>query len=326
MTQLKKILVGIDPRQPRPDKFSPPTVEAVKQAIWLAERMKAEITFLSVLDPPEDDELYTLLGEAERMAASAEAACQARLTGLIEQAQHRGVRAAGKIAYGTGWIELTREATAAGDDLVIVGTRNRGLFRRALFGSTAMQLLQNCPLPVWVTKPEHYLMPAKLLVASDFSPISDKALRLAVGIGSSCRAEMHLIHVLKQPFAQLCDTGEPETCGEEGRHQRDLVNAKSLLKKQIERVLADTGSADITIAEDTAVADDAIEKYVETHQVDLLVIGSNARRGLAGVFAGNTAEWLLPTVHCSLLVVKPDGFVCPVCLASCHAEEPVALR
>lgn len=326
MTAVKRILVGVDPHQSRAGKFSPPTAEAAKQAIWLAERASAEITFLSALDLPDEDKLSTLFGEAGQATAEAEAACQESLDKLVEQAQQRGVRATGKIAHGTVWFKLTHEAIEAEHDLAVVGTRNRGLFHRALFGSTAVKLLQNCPAPVWITKPEPYLMPSKILVASDFSPVSDKALRLAVDIGSSCSAEMHVIHVLKEPFAELCDTGEPETHAEESCHEQDLAAAKYLLQAQLTRVLDDAGPAEISIAEDTAVADHAIAKYVADHQIDILVMGTSARHGLAGVFVGNTAERLLHTVDCSLLVVKPDGFECPVCHEPRHAGEPAALR
>jgi universal stress protein E len=33
---------------------------------------------------------------------------------------------------------------------------------------------------------------------------------------------------------------------------------------------------------------------------------------MAGVMIGNTAERLLPEISCSLLAVKPKGFVSPV--------------
>lgn len=324
MKELKRILVGIDPRQSRHGKFSPPTAEAAKQAIWLAERSPAEIVFLSALDPPYEDELYTLFGETERRAAEIEAGYQGPLDTLVDQAQQHGVRATSKIAYGTGWTELTREAIDGRHDLVVVGTRNRGFFHRALFGSTARELLQNCPAPVWVTKPEPYMMPSKILVASDFSPVSDKALRLALRIGSACRADMHLIHVLKEPFAQLCDTGEPEALTEMSYHEHDLAAARYLLQTQLERVLPDAGPAEISIAEDTAVTDYAIAKYVASHHVDILVMGTSARQGVAGVFVGNTAERLLHEVDCSLLVVKPDGFTCSVSLEPQRTEPAVS--
>lgn len=324
MNELKSILVGVDPLQSRRGDFSPPTAEAAKQAIWLATRMSGEIKFLSVLDPPEEDELYAVFGEAGQAAAESKRACQESLDELVAQAQQHGIRTRSKIVYGTGWKELTREAIDGRHDLVVVGTRNRGFFHRTLFGSTARELLQNCPVPVWVTKPEAYRMPSKILVASDFSQVSDKALRLAVSIGSSCLADMHLIHVLKEPFALLSDAGEPEARDEEYYHERDLVAAGRRLKEQLARVLKETGPAEVTVAEDTAVADYAIAKYIKSHEIDLLVMGTSAHEGLAGVFVGGTAKRLLTAIKCSLLAVKPDGFVCPVTLESQRREPAVS--
>ncbi|MDJ0891306.1 MAG: universal stress protein, partial [Gammaproteobacteria bacterium] len=39
------------------------------------------------------------------------------------------------------------------------------------------------------------------------------------------------------------------------------------------------------------------------------------RTGIPGFFIGNTAENLLSQVECSVLTVKPSGFVTPVELA-----------
>lgn len=317
MNEFAKILVGVDP-QSWPGKLSAPVATAVKQAMRLAELIPCEITFFSVLAPQDEGELEVLPdeGEKERVASGQEAACLESLRALVEQSKERGSRATSKTAYGIGWIELTREAIDGRYDLVLVGTRNQGTFRRALFGSTAMKLLHNCPAPVWVAKPETHPTPTKVLVASDFSKLSDKALRLAVSIGSSCGAQVHLIHVVKQRYAQLSDTGEAETRGEEVCHDHDRAAANRRLNEQLTRVSNAASPVKASIADDTAAADYPIAKYAEANQIDLLVLGTNARQGLAGVFIGNTAERLLPVINCSLLVVKPDGFACPVCLES----------
>ena len=45
---------------------------------------------------------------------------------------------------------------------------------------------------------------------------------------------------------------------------------------------------------------------------DLIVMGTVARTGIAGFFIGNTAESILTSIDCSVLAVKPPGFVSPV--------------
>ena len=47
---------------------------------------------------------------------------------------------------------------------------------------------------------------------------------------------------------------------------------------------------------------------------DLVVMGTVARTGVAGLFIGNTAEAILEQIECSVLAVKPEGFETPVSL------------
>ena len=41
-------------------------------------------------------------------------------------------------------------------------------------------------------------------------------------------------------------------------------------------------------------------------------MGSISCGGVAGVLVGNTAERIFDRLDCSLLVVKPEDFVCPL--------------
>lgn len=47
---------------------------------------------------------------------------------------------------------------------------------------------------------------------------------------------------------------------------------------------------------------------------DLIVMGTIARTGIAGFFMGNTAETILSAIDCSVLTVKPPGFISPIAL------------
>lgn len=50
--------------------------------------------------------------------------------------------------------------------------------------------------------------------------------------------------------------------------------------------------------------------------VDLVVMGTVARTGIAGFFMGNTAENILTQLDCSVLTIKPPEFVSPITLDS----------
>ena len=61
-------------------------------------------------------------------------------------------------------------------------------------------------------------------------------------------------------------------------------------------------------------AKDEIPRLAGELQVDLIVMGTLARAGIPGFIMGNTAETILNRIDCSVLAVKPEGFVTPVML------------
>ena len=56
----------------------------------------------------------------------------------------------------------------------------------------------------------------------------------------------------------------------------------------------------------------AITGLIHLYRIDLLIMGSIGRSGLDRLVIGNTAEQLFNEVNCSVLVVKPPGFVSPI--------------
>ena len=67
-----------------------------------------------------------------------------------------------------------------------------------------------------------------------------------------------------------------------------------------------------------------IPDQVKTLQGDLLVLGSITRTGIPGLLMSNTAEAVLNKVDCSVMTVKPPGFVTPI-TAQVVEEQPSLL-
>jgi nucleotide-binding universal stress UspA family protein len=59
-------------------------------------------------------------------------------------------------------------------------------------------------------------------------------------------------------------------------------------------------------------ADVVIPRLAKRHAVDLVVMGTVGRSGIPGFVIGNTAERMLNRLECSLLTLKPSGFVSSV--------------
>mmetsp|Transcript_25519 Transcript_25519/g.12086 ORF Transcript_25519/g.12086 Transcript_25519/m.12086 type:complete len:81 (-) Transcript_25519:45-287(-) len=60
---------------------------------------------------------------------------------------------------------------------------------------------------------------------------------------------------------------------------------------------------------------EVITDFVEKKKTDVVVMGTIARTGIPGFFMGNTAESILNNIDCSVLAVKPLGFITPVTLS-----------
>ena len=58
--------------------------------------------------------------------------------------------------------------------------------------------------------------------------------------------------------------------------------------------------------------------------VDVIVMRTVARTGLPGLITGNIAEQVLSQITCSVLAIKPDGFVSPITLDPALEATPGA--
>ena len=55
-----------------------------------------------------------------------------------------------------------------------------------------------------------------------------------------------------------------------------------------------------------------IPALAKVKKAELIVMGTVSRTGVAGLLIGNTAEKVLRQANCSVLTVKPEGFITPV--------------
>lgn len=301
MFAFQRILVAVDfgLEGDYPDS----TRQASDQALWLAAQNKAQVTYFHVIKAnPQVQE--QMLRDQASPARDYYLGVEARLNESVSQAREKGVEAYSRIAFGRDWQETVREVCREKHDIVMLGTRNRNLASRTLFGSFGMKLLRNCPCPVWITKSSTSLNPKTIFVAHDLTEVGSQALRVGASLAQSTSAQLHILHILEHPeFEAFLPTMAAQVVEE--RRQAGYA--------QIEGELADFRlplPARIKIEDGTPYVE--IINYLNRYPADLVVMGTVARGGLAGVLTGNTAENLLPWIPCSLITLKPGAFVCPV--------------
>ncbi|MBF0244279.1 MAG: universal stress protein [Planctomycetes bacterium] len=230
-----------------------------------------------------------------------------------------------EVHIGKRFLEVIHAVQRDNYDLVVKPAENPDWIDR-LFGSDDMHLLRKCPVPVWLMH-EHEKSNYGTILAAVGSPPGacdpqEEALNrhiaaLAGSLALSDFAELHLVHVWESPGIMLTPwITHPEKMGLEleiavrQRHQQLLDKVVGDLKTHLGREAWDYLSPRAHLVQ--GVPNREIPLLAHELGADLLVMGTVARTGIAGLFIGNTAESILDQLRCSVLAIKPEGFVSPV--------------
>jgi universal stress protein E len=185
-------------------------------------------------------------------------------------------------------------------DLVVAGTRHQGALQGLLMGSTGIKLLWKCPCLVWITQPQPKRVITSILAVHDMRPVGDIAMELGCSMAELHGAQLHVLHSLEFPELEYA---LPARISAE-----KAAELRAKAEQHINAQLANHEFAkppQVHIITETPVS--AILKHVEKDAVELVVMGTIARTGIAGFVVGNTAERLLPQIPCSILAVKPEA-------------------
>ncbi len=238
----------------------------------------------------------------------------------LDVARNDGISVTGRILSGSAFISIIHEVMNHGHDLVMKTAETRNWLRSKVFGSTDMHLMRKCPTPVWIFKEDQGPRFNKILVAIDPSAptpeaesLNIKALQLGTSLAEQEGSQLDIVYCWRlegetilrgRAFGRRNEAAVDELVNAEERHHAQLLkmagapfglpreNAKLHLFKGDARVL--------------------IPRMAEEERVELVIMGTLCRTGIAGALIGNTAEEIISQVHCSVLTIKPDNFVSPV--------------
>jgi len=295
---------------------------AIERAATLARENRAQLTVVEVIRelPADARRLVSvwrplLLEDPQELVVRER---QEQLAQCVESIRQQGAEGHTKVLVGDPFLEVTREVLRNAHDLVVMTAEGRCGFREWLFGATSMHLMRKCPCPVWVVKPAQTERYARILAAVDTDPddgskdaLNSTIMELATSLAQLEQSELHVVHAWTMYGEQLLrhrggateDQVASWLCEARDRHQRalDRLLGKYDLTNLEHRIHLEKGEASAVIP-----------KLAHAEQVELIVMGTVCRTGIAGFFIGNTAEKILQEVDCSVLTVKPEGFVSPV--------------
>ncbi|HEY5618095.1 MAG TPA: universal stress protein [Vicinamibacterales bacterium] len=145
---------------------------------------------------------------------------------------------------------------------------------------------------------------ARILVATDFSKPADGAWAQARELAGAFHATVHLLHVLPNLFLRpvVNDPHDLETATLKQLRDR-LTDADQRRFRSVAAVERSDDPADVIVS------------YARTHDIDLIVMGTHGRVGVAHVLMGSVAETVMRTAPCPVLTVRATGPATAVRLA-----------
>lgn len=121
-------------------------------------------------------------------------------------------------------------------------------------------------------------------------------------MATAFEGELHLLHVLQEPVTML-----PESALAVAPPAVNMPELMDAAEQGLERL---TASPPARVADRTVVSGPAAEeivRYARDAEIDLIVLGTHGRTGLAHVLLGSVAEKIVRKAPCPVLTVRPQG-------------------
>ncbi len=288
---------------------------AMERATELAVRNDARLAMTGTVDQVPK----RLIKQARRRGIDLQAALVTERRGELEQLagtyQSEDLTVSVSVDIGVPFIEIIRRVLENGHDLVIT-PQEEGL---SGFETKTKHLLRKCPCPVWVARPGRARHLNVLAAVDPDAPAGDPLCRLIMDLATSLTTledgELHIVHAWEMEgeatlrssqyvsmSAKEVDLMVEVTRDEHSNGLDSLLSHYDLaaIDHEVHLVKGDPGRV--------------IPALVAEQDINLVVMGTVARTGVAGLLIGNTAELILDAMDCSVLAVKPEGFVSPVTL------------
>lgn len=214
---------------------------------------------------------------------------------LREDLEAEGIVATSEVLTGSPPDVVQQAVMDRNAGLVVLGVAKDADMDRIQLGSTADALVRHSNVPVLNVRRRARAAYGHVVIATDFSKPSLRALRLAARWFEGAR--LTLFHAFTVP----------------GSAPKTVIAAEDSWRAAVEQEcaahIAEAGLAEESQARlqrviERGLPEALLTDYITNADVDLVVVGSQGRSGLARALLGSTAESLLHTLDCDTLVVR----------------------
>jgi nucleotide-binding universal stress UspA family protein len=309
-----------------PTDFTPHARSALKYAAAFARQGGGRIVLLSVQTAAVPPNLMTM---PERLLADEDSQwlrqIRTQIKDLLTDPLFDGLEVEPVIVEGEPAHEIAQAARNYDIDVATVVTHGRRGLARALWGSTAEEIIAEAPCPVLTLRPPQHdfvehrgsateIRLNRILLATNFRPSSIAATHLARELADTAKAELHAIYVIGDYFEQI-SVMFPEG----GRSALSRMRAE--LNERMQTFAGEDHGGVLThIAEGRPYAE--IVRLAAQIDADLIVIGTSVHASLFGGAAalGSEIERVVRNAPCPVLCVPSGRAVTPL---PAFAQQPV---
>lgn len=218
---------------------------------------------------------------------------------------------------------IADHAEQAGYDLIVMAAHGHHE-SELLKGSITEKVIRYSKVPVLTTDRSNLDTVKNILVPTDGSELSFKALPMAISVALTFGADITLYHVQELYGALVDPTTEDHLKPEEENIRQTLLTKLEAFffgdsQDRVELRRGDVGESQLiyfdgasnatidlrVVIEKRVSAHYAITEYAEEH-ADMVVMATHGRSGFAHVFLGSTTEKVAQYLKLPVLTVKPD--------------------
>lgn len=290
--------------------------QAIQQAVELAAHSNAALTF-AIICPPFDSNLNEYKHSYETfLVEKMQQTIQAAKSSLSTDSQKLAVKI--DIEWvNTPDIRIIQRVLRNAHDLVIKSAESENSAKG--FKALDMSLLRKCPCAVYLYRSEPQQKMTHIAVAIDPKEdevlgheIALKLLKLSQALASYFNVRLSIISCWDFALERymrtsvFLDVSQQEIDDISMNESRSHYNA-------LRTLIREAGiKNDPTIFHLKGNPTELIPAVIEEEDIDMLIMGTVGRTGIAGFVIGNTAEDIVQEIHCSLWALKPQGFISPV--------------
>src|SRR6266849_10565067 len=301
-----------------PTDFTQHARSALKYAAAFAREGRGRVILFSVQTGAVPPNLMTL---PERVLQEQETnwllQLRGEVKGLLSDPLLAGLEVEPVIVDGDPAHEIAKAVRDYDIDMVTVVTHGRRGLARALFGSTAEEIIAEAPCPVLTIRPPQHdfvhhrehkteIRLNRILLATNFRPSSIAATQCAREMAAATGAEMHAIYVIGDYFEQI-SVMFPEG----GRSA--LSRMRGEVRDRMQTFAGEGDGRVIThVAEGRPYAE--IVRLAAETDADLIVIGTSVHASLFGgaPALGPDIERVVRNAPCPVLCVPSGRVVTPL--------------